>query len=182
MADLANPELPSWESFYVIVGSSGAALVGLQFVAMTLIADRSRRVKASADAIGGFSTPTVVHLTSALAVAAIMSAPWERLLPVCIALGLWGAGGLAYCAVVLRRTRRQKVYQPVWGDWVWYVALPSVAYLTLALAPLFFRDDPHFVAFFIASAALGLLLIGIRNAWDTVSHLALGHADIDHRD
>ena len=35
---LANP-LAAWESFYVIVGSSAAALTGLQFVVITLAAD-----------------------------------------------------------------------------------------------------------------------------------------------
>ena len=33
-------ELEGWESFYVIVGSSAGALIGLQFVVMTLLADR----------------------------------------------------------------------------------------------------------------------------------------------
>src|SRR5262245_10694161 len=171
MAELANPELAAWESFYVIVGSSGAALVGLQFVAMTLMAERGRSLKSSADAVGGFSTPTVVHLSSALAVSAMMSAPWQSLSPISIALGIWGAAGIAYCAIVLQRTRRQTVYQTVWDDWLWYVALPSAAYAMLALTAFFFRTTPHLAAFFIAGAALGLLLIGIRNAWDTVSHL-----------
>jgi len=31
-----------WESFYVIVGSSAGALIGLQFVVLTLLADRPR--------------------------------------------------------------------------------------------------------------------------------------------
>ena len=39
--------LTEWESYYVIVGSSGAALVGLQFVVLTLIAER--RALASRD-------------------------------------------------------------------------------------------------------------------------------------
>ncbi len=33
-------ELKHWESFYVIVGSAVGALIGLQFVVMTLIAER----------------------------------------------------------------------------------------------------------------------------------------------
>jgi hypothetical protein len=32
-----------WGDYYVIVGSAGAALIGIQFVEMTLIADRGRR-------------------------------------------------------------------------------------------------------------------------------------------
>jgi hypothetical protein len=35
-------ELDKWESFYVIVGSAAGALIGLQFVVMTLIAQRPR--------------------------------------------------------------------------------------------------------------------------------------------
>jgi hypothetical protein len=65
--------MSEWETFYVVVGSSGGALIGLQFVVMTLIADRNL---ASADTLGAFGTPTVVHLTGALVVSAIMSAPW----------------------------------------------------------------------------------------------------------
>jgi hypothetical protein len=35
--------LGEWESFYVIVGSSAGALIGLQFVVIALIAERPRR-------------------------------------------------------------------------------------------------------------------------------------------
>ena len=34
------PEFNEWESFYVLVGGAAGALIGLQFVVMTLIADR----------------------------------------------------------------------------------------------------------------------------------------------
>ena len=60
MTELANPELAGWENFYVIVGSAGAALIGIQFVVITLIADM--RPRPPADSIGAFGTPTVVHL------------------------------------------------------------------------------------------------------------------------
>lgn len=36
------PELAKWDSFYVIVGSAAGALIGLQFVVMTLIANEPR--------------------------------------------------------------------------------------------------------------------------------------------
>jgi lipid-A-disaccharide synthase-like uncharacterized protein len=35
--------MSDWASFYVLVGSSGAALIGMQFVVMTLIASRDER-------------------------------------------------------------------------------------------------------------------------------------------
>ena len=43
MLDPVAPLLSAWESFYVIVGSSGAALTGLQFVVIALVADMPPR-------------------------------------------------------------------------------------------------------------------------------------------
>ena len=34
------PGFEEWESFYVIVGAAAGALIGLQFVVMTLLAER----------------------------------------------------------------------------------------------------------------------------------------------
>jgi hypothetical protein len=64
----------AWESFYVIVGSSGAALTGLQFVVIVLGAEaRSLR---GVD-VGVFGTPTVVHFCAVLLISAILSVPWR---------------------------------------------------------------------------------------------------------
>lgn len=71
--------MSDWQSFYVIVGSSGAALIGIQFVVMTLIA--SRRQRPTAESLNAFGTPTVVHLVGSLLISAIMSAPWHSLFP-----------------------------------------------------------------------------------------------------
>jgi hypothetical protein len=161
--------MPEWESFYVIVGSSGGALIGLQFVVMTLIAER--RELASASTLSAFGTPTVVHLTVALIVSAIMSAPWPSHSSMSIALTICGLGGLTYAAMVIRRTRRQTGYQPVTEDWIWYVILPCLVYAALSLTPIFLRTSNGFPSFAIAAAALSLLLIGIHNAWDTVTHI-----------
>jgi hypothetical protein len=38
--DDAMSDLAAWDSFYVIVGSAAGALIGLQFVVVTLIAQR----------------------------------------------------------------------------------------------------------------------------------------------
>jgi hypothetical protein len=99
-----DARLAGWESYYVIVGSSGAALIGLQFVVITLIAGMRRRTDAGS--LSAFGTPTVVHLTAALLISAIMSAPWPSLVPTSVALALCGLGGLVYGAAVFRRARR----------------------------------------------------------------------------
>jgi hypothetical protein len=161
--------LSSWESFYVIVGSSGGALIGLQFVVMTLIADR--RHLATSDALSAFGTPTVVHLAAALLVSAIMSAPWPSLVPLSVILAICGLSGLAYGAIVLRRARRQKDYEPVWEDWLWHTVLPFLSYASLSVSAVLLSTHPQCALFVIGAAALSVLLIGIHNAWDTVTHI-----------
>jgi hypothetical protein len=127
--------LSAWESFYVIVGSSGGALIGLQFVVITLIADR--RALATFGALSAFGTPTVVHFTNALVVSAIMSAPWPSLGPRLVVLGIYGIAGLVYGAIVIRRARRQTDYKPVGEDWFWYAGLPCFIYALLTLTALY---------------------------------------------
>jgi hypothetical protein len=68
------PLFGEWESFYVIVGSSAAALTGLQFVVVVLGAEAHAL---SGTTMRAFGTPTVVHFCAALLVSAILSAPWH---------------------------------------------------------------------------------------------------------
>ena len=65
--------LSAWQNFYVIVGSSAGALIGLQFVVLTLIAAMPRRA-GTAQAGAAFSTPNVVHFGSVL----LLSKIFER--------------------------------------------------------------------------------------------------------
>jgi hypothetical protein len=169
--DFASSQLSAWQSFYVIVGSSGGALIGVQFVVITLIAGMRRRT--TADEVGAFGTPTVVHFAGALLVSAIMSAPWASLFPPSVALAASGLAGFVYGGVVIHRARRQTGYRPVWQDWLWYASLPCGTYGALALAALVLRTRTQLALAVIAAAALGLLLIGIHNAWDSVQHVVV---------
>jgi len=87
MEEAARSPLVAWESFYVIVGSSGAALTGLQFVVIALIAES--RTRTSPRQIDAFGTPTIVHFCAVLLVSAILSAPWQALSSASLALGAW---------------------------------------------------------------------------------------------
>src|SRR5207237_6378923 len=125
-------ELTEWDSFYVIVGSAAGALIGLQFVVITLIAERPPLRAAEAGA--AFATPTIVHFGAALFLSAGLRAPWQTATAAAALWGLTGFGGLAYGVIVVRRMRRQAAYQPEFEDWLFHVALPSAAYAVLALA------------------------------------------------
>lgn len=162
--------LDGWENFYVIVGSSAGALTGLQFVVMTLIADVQI---ASMREIRAFGTPTVVHFSAALIISAVLSAPWHAFSDVGLCLGAFGATGLLYSLVVVRHARKQTGYSPDRGDWFWFVALPLVAYAALTVAAVLLFTLPGWGLFVIAVTTLVLLFIGIHNAWDTVTYVAV---------
>ena len=168
MHEMASP-IAAWESFYVIVGSSAAALTGLQFVVIALIADAGRR--SNDGEIDAFGTPTVVHFSAALLVAAILSAPWRTLVNPALALGAFGVAGIVYSLIVLRRARRQKGYQPVFEDWLWHIILPFVAYGAILAAAVFLPSDPIPALFATGAATLLLVFIGIHNSWDTVTFI-----------
>jgi hypothetical protein len=161
--------LSGWENFYVIVGSSAGALIGLQFVVITLIANMPR-VGDSAQAGGAFATPTIVHFGAVLLLSAIGSAPWQGLTGAGIAWGVLGLTGIVYEVIVLQRIRRQSSYQPEFEDWLFHVLLPFVAYVMLAGSTYAIRSSPAALMFGVAAAALLLLFVGIHNAWDAATY------------
>lgn len=175
--------LAAWENFYVILGSSAGALVGLQFVVIALIADTKRAItKRHADAIDAFGTPTIMHFGAVLIVSLILSAPWPSLSLVAVALGISGCVGVGYVGIVIRRARRQTGYQLVMEDRIWHMVLPFIAYGAIVAAAFALRRYAVMSLFTVAGAALLLLCVGIHNAWDSVTYVAVyepqesGHA------
>ena len=164
--------LAAWESYYVIVGSSAAALTGLQFVVITLIAEMMRpRSRGRGESIAAFGTPNVVHFCSALLVSAILSVPWRTLGPAGLALFATGVAGCLYSWAVVRKARRQRGYEPVLEDWVWHAILPLTAYATLLLSGVAIEWGTAAALLAIAAATLLLVFIGIHNSWDTVTYV-----------
>jgi len=161
--------IEGWENFYVIVGSSAGALIGLQFVVISLFASRPIG-HLEAQAGSAFATPSVVHFGLVLLLSAIVSAPWDEITVVAVLWGILGLGGVAYVVIVARRMRKQSAYRPVFEDWLFHVVLPFAAYAVLAVsafaAPYYARP----ALFLVGAAALVLLSTGIHNAWDAVTY------------
>lgn len=179
MQEAAVSLLTTWQNFYVIIGSAAAALTGLMFVVVTLTA----RVQGSGtnEAVAAFSTPNVAHFCAALLIAAILSAPWQVLWNVSVLLGLCGLGGVIYVVIVGRRVRHQTSYQPVLEDWLWHMAFPLVSYTALVVAAIVLSDNPALALFAIGAATVLLLFIGIHNAWDTVTYIALERSLLENK-
>jgi hypothetical protein len=160
--------LSAWDSFYVIVGSSAGALIGLQFVVMTLIADKPQA--GMSEAGRAFATPTVVHFGACLLLSALIEAPWPDVDDAAWVAGAVGLSGLAYMALPVQRMRRQNAYQMDMEDWTFHVILPFAAYSLLVLSRLLGFANMPLALFGLAAAALVLLFTGIHNAWDAVAY------------
>jgi len=171
MEEVARSSLGAWQTFFFLVGSSAAALTGLQFVVIALIAE-SRR-KATTREIQAFSTPTIVHFGAVLLVSAIISAPWQALSRVAITIGVCGIAGVLYTLIVVKRARRQTTYRLVFEDWLWHIGLPLITYALMFLAAVLMRSYTHQSLFTIGFSALALLFIGIHNAWDAVTYITI---------
>ena len=161
-------ELSAWSNFFVIVGSSAGALIGLQFVVMTLIA--SLPIQGSPEGANAFATPTTVHFGAVLLLAGLLSMPWQSFFTVSVIWGLLGLIGLLYSALVTRRMRSQNAYQPEFEDWLFHSILPLAAYAILTVSAIPARTYSHESMFGVAAASLMLLFIGIHNSWDAVTY------------
>jgi hypothetical protein len=162
--------LQGWQSYYVILGSSAGALIGLQFVVMALIAEGPMPSTAPEQGVAAFASPVIVHFSTALLLSAMLSAPWTAASGVGTALEVGGAVGMVYVLFVTGRATTQKAYKMVWEDWLWHIALPFVAYATYFVSGIVL--PAHAVgALFIAAVAPALLLyVGIHNAWDAITY------------
>lgn len=149
------------------------------FVVVTLVTGNRLREITQADqgdGIAAFSTPTVVHFGAAFLISAIMSAPWPSLSGACIAAGLAGAAGIFYMARNIVLTTRLQSYRAVPEDWLWFGVLPLLAYAA-ALAAAVFMPSAHVnAAFLLAGSTVLLIIVGIHNAWDVVTYLAISSA------
>ncbi len=179
-------ELGGWQNFYVIMGSSAGALIGLQFVVITLIVNRAIG-PVQKQAGEAFATPAVVHFATVLVMAAILTAPWHGMNAPSVCVGALGAAGVVYEIIVIRRMRTQTAYAPMFEDWMFHAVLPFAAYMLMSASALVTRSHEYQAMFAVASAVLLLLLVGIHNAWDAVTyHIFHGHhtrsdADADRK-
>jgi hypothetical protein len=169
-----------WDSFYVIVGAAAGALIGLQFVVVTLIAEKPPKDAANASA--AFATPTIVHFSASLLLCALMRVPWPSLVYPAVSWGAMAMGGLIYSGLVAWRMRTQAAYRPGFEDWAFHLAFPAVSYALLAFSALAALGHITIALFAVAASALLLLFIGIHNAWDAISYHVFVNVSGSHRD
>ena len=161
-----------WDNFFYLIGSAAGALIGLMFVVITLTAGHEpRRVSRGAPV---YVTPIVFHFAVVFVVSAISEVPGMPSSAVGVLLVACATGGLIYSAVTTIRLCRSGWEDPIpdWSDKCFYGFLPTMIYVALAGAAGAFWIAEGKAVFATAAIMLGLLLLGIRNAWDLATTLA----------
>ena len=169
--------LSGWENFYVIVGSAAGGLTGLTFVVIALVRDAGA-VRPSG--LRAYVSPTMVHFGGALALSAFLSMPHQHVPTLSCGLIAGALAGLIYSVftmVHLRRTTGTAGYVPVREDWIWNVILPTCAYAALGAAGLLVWQHVQLALYTVALVSMGLLFIGIRNAWDIAVWMTARRSD-----
>ena len=175
------PFLSNWQNFYMIMGTAAATLTGLMFVVTTLIAGIDAHASTLNVAVSAYNTPTVVHFGTVLLLAGLLSAPWQTFSSLSVLLSLLGLGMVVYSIIVMRRMRRVPNYQSTLEDWSWYMAFPLLANFLLIVAAFMLPKNPSSALYIVGSAMMLLLLVGIRNAWDMVTFLAVERAHSENK-
>jgi hypothetical protein len=157
-----------WHEFYILLGTAATTLVALLFVAASIGAGFLS--KANAGQTRTFLSPIVFHYTAVLFVSLIVLIPAQTHLSLGLSIGFVAAIGLIYAVVILVRVIRNEVADM--ADNLGYGACPVAAYAaTLVAAALLLGSDSAAGPNVLAGAALLLLVINIRNAWDTMLSL-----------
>lgn len=165
------PALVGWDNFYVMIGSSAAALTGLTFVVIALATDAHR---IDTQGLRAFVSPTIVHFGTVLALAAYLSAPRHSMISLSIGLGAMGVAGLIYSAVTGSSMHQMgKGYIPVREDWLWHVIFPIAVYIALLAMAILIWKRPDAALYGVAAASTVLLFIGIHNAWDVAVSISM---------
>lgn len=166
----------AWENFYLIIGPSAAALIGLLFVVATLTTSLDRDKIATSNSL--YMTPVVFHFAVVMvlsAAASISSLPREAM---AVLTGACALAGFAHAArICFAIQTRDTPEANHWSDIHCYGGAPAAIYSFLAGAAGAIWIGAPGAANLLGFTLLALLLISIRNAWDLVTYLAPRHSE-----
>jgi hypothetical protein len=160
-----------WENYYLMVGSSAGALIGLMFVVVTLTAGRDRAEVEHGKHL--YTSPIVWHLAVILTLSGTAAVP-------AMSARIFGlmSGGLAVLGLgwgvrsAVGIARRPGAPDAAKFDMFWYGVAPAIVYAGLGIAVLGLLSAKPWGTVAVAASLMALLLVSIHAEWDLVTYLA----------
>lgn len=158
-----------WSDFYLMAGSAAAVLIGLIFVVVSLLQDKSRSSVLSGSRL--YMGPVVLGVSFVLVLCGAALTPsigheWMSAL----------AGGIAVWGLVRSvmsllgiRALGEDVH---WSDEWCYGAVPALLYLALGAVATGFLQQAHWAPEGLAVVVVAMLALTIRNEWDLITWIA----------
>ena len=156
--------LHDWHEFYLMLGSSAAALVALLFVAISIgVGFFTHRNQAGTRT---FTSPVIVHLSGILFISALALAPVHGAvtLVALLATGVVGIGIAISTTIHVFDFVGDSLVEEI--DKYAYGFLPLVAYCGITAAGVLLALNWEWAPELLAGSVLAQLLVNIRNAWD----------------
>jgi hypothetical protein len=159
----------AWETYYLMVGSSAGALIGLVFVVITLSGEIDPARAGIAQRT--FMSPTIFHFVTVMIIscaAVVTTLPPAAMAAVIAAPAVVGAANSGVAFATLASGRLDATH---WTDYLFYGVLPAIGHAWLVAAAWMVWQEATFAEYAVAIGAMGLLLLGIRDAWDLATWL-----------
>ena len=165
--------LHAWHEFYILLGTAGATLLALLFVAVSLgtgfLSNKDQQGTRT------FMSPVVIHFTSVFFLSALCLVPSHGPVFFSVLIGATALVGIAVSIVItvwVVRTEMTNYLQ----DYFAYGLLPASAYLALIAASIMIYLEHAYALEVLAGGLLLLAIVNIRNAWDLTLSMVRRHA------
>ena len=165
--------LHEWHEFYILLGTAGATLLALLFVAVSLgtgfLNNKDQQGTRT------FMSPVVIHFTSVFFLSAVCLVPSHG--PVFFAVLIAGTAviGVVVSIVISVWVVRTEMTQYL-PDYFAYGLLPVGAYLALLVASIMIYLGRDYALEVLAGGLLLLAIVNVRNAWDLTLSMVRRHA------
>ncbi len=162
--------LTEWHEFYALLGTAAAALVALLFVAVSIGTSVLTPEPDSRRNTATYMSPVVFHYANVLFLSLIALVPTQTWDSFAVVIGVASVGSVGYSIVIAVRVHRNPISDL--PDRLCYGIIPMVCYATGSIVAFLLFEEKAAGLNLLAGAALLLLVINIRNAWDLMISLA----------
>jgi len=168
--------LHAWHEFYILLGTAGATLLALLFVAVSLgsgyLSNRRRHQQGTRT----FMSPVVIHFTSVFFISAVCLVPSHGPLFFATLIGATAIIGITVSVVITVWVVRTELTGYL-ADYLAYGLLPVGGYIALLAASVMIFAGQDYALEVLAGGLLLLAVVNIRNAWDLTLSMVRHHAN-----